>query len=72
MSECNVCGNTIILEEVEFNGETDKAIFIKHNGENICLPKSQIEYDENPTEGDLIDVELPTWLADEKDIDYES
>jgi len=56
-----------------FYAETDKAIGVREEGDSedsdmIWLPKSQIEYDDNCSEGDLIDVDIPEWLAEDKDL----
>jgi len=55
-----------VLITAEIIRETDLAILIHHNGEEIWLPKSQIDYDGDV--GDEADIEIPEWLADEKGI----
>ena len=46
--------------------ETDAAILVECDGNEVWLPKSQIDYDEDCTEGDEIEIEVPQWLADSK------
>lgn len=48
-----------------FMGETPKAIKVinEETSEDFWLPKSQIEYDPSAFEGEVIDVEIPDWLA---------
>jgi hypothetical protein len=46
--------------------ETDAAIKIRVDGDSYWLPKSQIDYTEDCTVGEEIDIELPEWLAEEK------
>lgn len=52
-----------------FHGETDKAIKVSESGKNaeaFWLPKSQIEWEMDPTDGMSCNVTIPTWLAKEK------
>lgn len=51
---------------VEFRHETEMAILVFDGDEEIWLPKSQIEYDEDAYFGDTIEVLIPEWLALEK------
>lgn len=58
--------NIIVLLKME----TDKAVMINYEGDNIWLPKSQIEFDGRL---DLhiekeIEIQIPEWLAVEKDM----
>jgi DNA-directed RNA polymerase subunit E'/Rpb7 len=46
--------------------ETPYAILVEIDNEDVWLPKSQIEYDENAEVDDDIEVIIPEWLADEK------
>lgn len=50
-----------------FHAETDAAVLVSDDGDRekaIWLPKSQIELDDdNPSEGDSVEVTLPFWLA---------
>lgn len=54
--------------EVTIHAETDRAILVSEVGgdEKIWLPKSQIEI--NDRSGDLAEISLPGWLANEKDL----
>lgn len=57
--------------EFIFVRESDKAIGVCKEGEEgrlIWLPKSQIDYEEKPQRGEVIEVEVPDWLAIEKDL----
>lgn len=38
----------------------------EEGGETFWLPKSQIEYDPRATDGDVVDVEMPEWLANKE------
>lgn len=52
-----------------FHRETDKAIQVSESGkqaEAFWLPKSQIEWRMDPSDGMSCEVTLPTWLAIEK------
>lgn len=59
------------LKEVEyydiggtFLQETDEAILLDVDGDEVWLPKSQIEFDGE--RGDYIEVEVPDWLCEQK------
>jgi hypothetical protein len=62
--------DTIDLElTLHLNRPDVLAICVSADGEkrdSMWLPKSQIAYDENASEGDVITVSLPVWLATEK------
>ncbi len=47
---------------------TNAAILINDGQTEAWLPKSQIEYDDDAEPGDTIDIEMPEWLAVEKDL----
>lgn len=55
-----------------FHHETDAAVLVSDDGDRdnaVWLPKSQIEMDnDNPREGDSVEVTLPYWLAKEKEL----
>lgn len=53
----SICGD--ILQE------TEDAILVDCDGEEVWLPKSQIEYDGERGD-EAVDIELPEWLAEEK------
>lgn len=57
----------------EFVAETDKAIFITDTDDpedGEWIPKSQIDVmePEYPTRGDMIEFEIPEWLAKAKNL----
>jgi len=60
--------------ELVYIRDTEKAIAVKRTTEEdddddlIWLPKSQIDYDEDCAKGEIIEVEIPDWLAIEKDL----
>ena len=48
--------------------ETDAAIHVDHGAGKCWLPKSQLDYTTGDAdEGDIIEVEMPQWLAEEKE-----
>jgi len=50
---------------------TDKAVGLKDRDVEVWLPLSQI-VGQPPTRGDWIDtIEIPKWLADSKDLEYD-
>ena len=51
---------------LEIKAETGKALLVSDGGQNVWLPKSQIEYTEQGGKGDEIVFEIPEWLALEK------
>lgn len=53
---------------VEYVRETPAAILVIYDGENIWLPKSQISWIGAAEEGDEIEVSIPRWLAEEKEM----
>ncbi len=50
-----------------FLQETEDAILLEVDGDDIWLPKSQIEYDGE--RGDYMEVEVPDWLCEQKGLD---
>jgi hypothetical protein len=56
------------LFEMTFLRETDDAILVEDNFATYWLPKSQIDYTEDPAPGERIDIEIPEWLAEKKDL----
>ena len=56
--------------EVEFIRETDAAILVLFDFDEIWLPKSQIEWPGGAEEGDEIEVHVPEWLAEEKEMEW--
>ena len=59
------------IEEVRCLRETDKALLCDVDGEEVWIPKSQIQDDSEVTEkGDMGILAIPAWLADEKGLDY--
>lgn len=57
----------ITVEDLTFEGETELAIFVTDpDGNKVTLPKSEIEYEDDPEKGDEIEVEMPEWLALER------
>lgn len=48
---------------------SEKAIQISHKGVTAWIPKSMIEYQRK--QGDEITFEIPEWLAETKQLDYE-
>lgn len=55
---------------VTIKRETDKALLVEHGaGPDAWVPKSQIlDYSDDYRIGDTIEIELPEWLALEKDM----
>lgn len=50
---------------VPFKRETERAILVLNDhGEEVWLPKSQIEYDLRSD--DQVEITMPAWLASEK------
>ena len=45
---------------------SNEALLVSDGDNEAWLPKSLIEYDEEPDRGDSIDIKLPEWLAIEK------
>jgi len=54
--------------EVEFKHETDLAVLVVYQGDEIWLPKSQIEGLIPAEEGDEIKISIPEWIAEEKEM----
>jgi len=48
--------------------ETDMGILFSDGDREVWLPKSQIIYDEDAGEGDDVTVEMPQWLAFDKEL----
>ena len=57
---------------VTFIRSTKDAVLVRDGDKDVVwLPKSQIEYDNDggdPGTGTIIDVNVPEWLAEEKDL----
>lgn len=65
--------NELVSMGVYYFGETKLAIKVSDDGieeDDSCiwLPKSQIHYDRKAEYGELIDIEMPEWLAIEKEL----
>lgn len=54
-----------------FVQETEDAILLEVEGNNVWLPKSQIMYDEERERGEYMEVELPDWLCEDKGLNDE-
>ena len=58
------------IEVEQITGETDKAFFVRYEGQDICLPKSQIIDVEDLAVGDInVTVSITSWLAEQKGIE---
>lgn len=59
--------DTVEIEGVVCTGETDKAIFVDIEGEEHCIPKSQVDQDsevyKKGTDGRLV---ISRWIAEKK------
>jgi hypothetical protein len=60
-----------MAEEIEviFLSETTNGILLKENGsdDQTWFPKSQIDWDDGAyDEGEIVDIEIPMWLLQEK------
>jgi len=60
--------NDMIAVSVLFVRETDAAILVDDAGNEVWLPKSQIEFPDDAKLDDVIDVSLPEWLAEDKEL----
>ena len=59
-----------IKVELKLVKQSEKAICCtRKDGEDIWLPKSQILYDQEAEEGDMIDVDVAEWLIKEKGLE---
>ncbi len=56
----------IEVEDLEFRHETEMAIIVVDGVRSVGLPKSQIEWPEDASQGDFIAVSMPEWLALDK------
>lgn len=54
--------------DVRLLQERDSAIEVDYGNGCCWLPKSQIEFDCESCVGDLIEVGVPQWLAEEKEM----
>jgi len=63
----SVSGDSLMTIEVLIKCETDRAVLIDFEDEDIWLPLSQIEI-EADVDGEVRQIEMPTWLAREKQI----
>lgn len=62
-------GDTVTIENVEATGETEKALFVKIDGEEHCIPKSQIDDDsEVYAKGHAGRLVVTEWIASQKGI----
>ena len=52
-----------------FAQETEDAILLKVDGDDVWLPKSQIEYDESTERCTYMEVAVPDWLCEQKGLD---
>lgn len=61
-------GNKDLVEiDLTIKAETDMALLVDDGCiEEVWLPKSQIQYDEDAEVGDTIIVDVPEWLALDK------
>lgn len=59
-------------EYLDFTGtlkyESEKAYLIDIDGDEIWVPKSQIEFENNPRLNKSFDFEIPRWIAEDKGI----
>ena len=53
----------VIIYDAVLVAETDRAILVEYEDEEVWLPKSRIDYDLGTAKGSFIDIELPLWLA---------
>jgi hypothetical protein len=60
--------NDTIIVEAELIRRTDKAILVMWKTEEVWLPVSRITHDASADVGQLIELELPIWLARDKGI----
>ena len=53
--------------QLTWQTETDRAICVRENeyGEDIWLPKTEVEYEDGVERGEEVEVEIPDWLAEE-------
>ncbi len=56
----------IDVEDLEFLHETDSAILVEFDGDEVWIPLSQIEWGMDAEKGDTITVSMPEWLAEAK------
>ncbi len=60
--------NDMIEFEVTFVRETAAAILVELDGEEYWLPKSQIQWIGAAEEGDILEVNVPRWLVETKEM----
>jgi len=60
--------NERVIIEGTLERKTDKAILLMVRTEEVWLPKSQITYDDNSEVGQMIEVDLPYWLAKKNEV----
>jgi len=63
-----MAGHTKHKFDMEFIRETDMAILTLFEGTEYWLPKSQIDWIGAAEEGDEIEVSIPEWLAEDKEL----
>ena len=51
---------------LEIKKETKMAFLVSDGDEEVWLPKSQIELDQDGGEGDTVIINMPEWLAMDK------
>jgi hypothetical protein len=71
MSFRSMSRNDVIELSLTYHHETFSAVLFSDDGEHgrtVWLPKSQVEVDwpDEYTDGDILDVRLPEWLALDK------
>ena len=62
--------NDPVTVSVEFVTHTAGAVLVKDAGNEIWIPKSQIQNDDDDWDsfelGDIVDIDIPEWLAEDK------
>jgi hypothetical protein len=67
--DVEVTRDTVRFEECEVLRETEKALLVRIDGDEVWLPKSQlIDYED---ETDVTYIVMPRWLADAKELNYD-
>lgn len=59
---------SIVDIEVIYHNQTERGVLVAsdEDAEPVWLPKSQIEIEDVPLRGQVMEVTLPQWLAEEK------
>lgn len=60
--------STTLITVTEVKIATEKALLCVVDGTEVWLPRSQILDGDLDKRGDSGEIEIPTWLADEKDL----